>query len=308
MSIDWRAPGEFFEGTHFVLRKPTKPLPERHTVVLVHGIGAFYSCYNYLAEFLMEAGFSTLQYDLVGRGHSEPPTTNQYNQETHIKQLHDLLLHLQGNKRVTAQIHLVGHSMGGSLATIFAAIHPELHLTISLITPAGLLGSFPLDVLKMASPVHSWIKSLIVGRQALLHASNRDFQTAGELKNEFLRDMGLHADCSPHLFDAIWRCLLEFPLTDITEHVKAISEQKHLDVLIIWAEDDQMIPISSNLPRWERILSLGSCGLKVSILDKCGHMLVMEKYVEVGDAIVQHIMEKTYRVDEDQVVPQVGAF
>jgi pimeloyl-ACP methyl ester carboxylesterase len=61
--------GELLAGTHYILEGPATG----KLVVCVPGLGGPHWYFDELVPFLLQAGFRVLRYDLVGRGHSEPP-------------------------------------------------------------------------------------------------------------------------------------------------------------------------------------------------------------------------------------------
>jgi len=61
--------GEMLAGTHYILKGPATG----KLVVCVPGLGGPHWYFDELVPFLLQAGFRVLRYDLVGRGHSEPP-------------------------------------------------------------------------------------------------------------------------------------------------------------------------------------------------------------------------------------------
>jgi len=61
--------GEMLAGTHYILEGPATG----KLVVCVPGLGGPHWYFDELVPFLLQAGFRVLRYDLVGRGHSEPP-------------------------------------------------------------------------------------------------------------------------------------------------------------------------------------------------------------------------------------------
>ncbi|MGY1546840.1 alpha/beta fold hydrolase [Streptomyces sp. MN6] len=90
--------------------------------VYVHGLGATSPAYfTETAVHPLLAGHRSLLVDLLGHGHSDRPTTFAYTLEDHA----DALAAALRAAKVTAA-EVVAHSMGGSVAVVLAARHPEL--------------------------------------------------------------------------------------------------------------------------------------------------------------------------------------
>jgi pimeloyl-ACP methyl ester carboxylesterase len=54
-------------------------------------------------------------------GFSQPAAGDDYSGESHVRQLRELITELRLHEE---GYHLVGHSMGGALAALYAAKHP----------------------------------------------------------------------------------------------------------------------------------------------------------------------------------------
>lgn len=109
------------------------PSSNGKTVILLHGknFGAWY--WERVMKDLLRDGYSVIAPDQIGFGKSTKPTSYQYSFQELARNTKNLLDHL-GIKTA----HVVGHSMGGMLATRFALMYPESTETLTLINPIGL--------------------------------------------------------------------------------------------------------------------------------------------------------------------------
>ncbi|MDG4765698.1 alpha/beta fold hydrolase [Solwaraspora sp. WMMD406] len=91
------------------------------TAVLIHGIGSdnLASWYLSLAHPLTAAGFRVVMYDLRGHGRTERPPTGY-----RVDDLVDDLAALLDQLGVREPVHLLGNSLGGTIAFSFAARQP----------------------------------------------------------------------------------------------------------------------------------------------------------------------------------------
>lgn len=117
--------------THYELAGPA----DAPTVVLIHGFSIPDYLWDPTFRYLVSAGFRVLRYDLFGRGYSDRPRVT-YDGKLFDRQLVDLLSAL----KISARLHVVGCSMGGSIAVSFAARHPERVRSVTLIGPGYLSG------------------------------------------------------------------------------------------------------------------------------------------------------------------------
>jgi pimeloyl-ACP methyl ester carboxylesterase len=102
-------------------------------VVAIHGLTTPSPVWNDIAAGLGTTGYRVLVYDLFGRGHSASVAGRQ-DMAFHLRQLTDLLDRFGLEHDIT----VMGYSMGGSIATAFAAAHPGRVRRVILIAPAGI--------------------------------------------------------------------------------------------------------------------------------------------------------------------------
>lgn len=102
------------------------------TVLLLHGKNFFGAYWKDTVAFLANHGYRVIIPDQIGFGKSSKPNIHYsfHALATYTKQLLDTL----GVKEVT----VVGHSMGGMLATRFALLYPETASGLVLENPIGL--------------------------------------------------------------------------------------------------------------------------------------------------------------------------
>ncbi|MEQ8858886.1 MAG: alpha/beta hydrolase [Pseudomonadales bacterium] len=102
------------------------------TVVLFHGMNFFAAAYHGTIDALRDAGFRVLAIDRLGYGRSSKPL-GHYNLHVAARNTRALLDHL-GIERAA----IVGHSMGGMVATRFAATYPEATSRVVMVNQIGL--------------------------------------------------------------------------------------------------------------------------------------------------------------------------
>eukprot|EP00961_Rhodomonas_salina_P248687 3361099-Rhodomonas_salina.2 len=134
----WVQPGlKSSAGTHYLLNGPK----DGRLIVCIHGIGAYSACFDKLAAALVNEGYRVLQYDVMGRGWSDPANNYQYDGAGHVNQLHQLLKELQLHDQPK---DIIAHSMGGALAALYLDEHPPVQPSkLVLLSPAGLMKPGP---------------------------------------------------------------------------------------------------------------------------------------------------------------------
>lgn len=119
-----------FGGEVYVLEAGPPGAP---AVVLVHGLGERASADFHPVIPALAERYRVLAVDLPGFGRSS--RGNQlYSPDRYVAALAEVL-----RSRVGGAFVLVGHSMGGAIALLFAAVHPDLVSRLVLIDAAGIL-------------------------------------------------------------------------------------------------------------------------------------------------------------------------
>lgn len=127
------APGQFVELSQGVTHFHLSGSHEAPLIVCVHGLTTPSFVWESLRKGLNGLGFRVLVYDLYGRGYSDRPDGPQ-NKAFFNQQLDDLLAHLE----IDSPFHMIGYSMGGAIATGFAATYPARVRRLVLLASAGM--------------------------------------------------------------------------------------------------------------------------------------------------------------------------
>lgn len=138
---DFAPPAEFItlDGlkTHFVQKGKTGP-----AVVLVHGFGA--STYSWRATIAeLSQRYRVYALDMKGFGLTAKPRDGRYNAEEYTRHLLNFLDAFRLEKPI-----LIGHSMGGAIATRLALRHPERVRGLVLEAPVPVTMPRARDVIK----------------------------------------------------------------------------------------------------------------------------------------------------------------
>ena len=108
--------------------KPGKP-----TITLLHGKNFNGHYWTRTAQYLQQQGYGVLIPDQIGFGKSSKPTDYQYSFAGLANHTKDLQTHLGIDESI-----VIGHSMGGMLASRFALMFPESTRQLILLNPIGL--------------------------------------------------------------------------------------------------------------------------------------------------------------------------
>jgi len=241
------APGEFAELsdgiTHFKWYGPK----DGPVLVCVHGLTTPSYVWLPLIPGLIEAGFRVLTYDLYGRGFSDRPKDPQ-TREFFIRQLNELLQH-QG---VEGPINVMGYSMGGSVATVFAAADPSRIQRLILLAPAGMMHvpGWLSSMARKLPVLGDWLALGFAGWQLQRGAEQMEgpADVIAEMADRQGYELGFRGYMPAVLSSQ--RYLLATPLE--AEH-RALAAAG-LPVYAIWGQEDSVIPIAAmgKLAEWNR--------------------------------------------------------
>lgn len=109
------------------------PRDAQHTVLLLHGKNFSAAYWSRTMESLVEDGYRVIAPDQIGFGKSSKPVNFQYSFQALAQHTEALL-----DERTVESVTVVGHSMGGMLATRFALTFPERTDQLVLVNPIGL--------------------------------------------------------------------------------------------------------------------------------------------------------------------------
>jgi len=267
------APGQFAflsDGeTHYEWHGPV----EGPVLVCIHGLTTPSYIYKFLVPSLAEAGFRVLTYDLFGRGFSDRPKGGQ-TRAFFIRQLRELLQ----DQGIGGGISLLGYSMGGSIATVFAAAEPDRVERLILLAPAGMKHT-PGKLAEFAQKVPvlgDWLMLALGGRQlrqgALAQAGPADIVA------EFADRQALEISFRGYL-----PAVLSSQRNILAEELEADHrdlEALGVPVAAVWGQDDTVIPISAmgKLAEWNR-------SARQAVVPGAGHGLAFSHASEVIEAL-----------------------
>ena len=237
--------------------------------VCVHGLTTPSFVWLGLARGLANLGFRVLIYDLYGRGYSDRAPGRQ-DQAFFLQQLGDLL----DDQQVKGDITLFGYSMGGAIATTYAAERPDRIRQLVLLAPAGtgVSANRLIRFIARTPVIGDWLMLALFARQHRKHCeAERDLPSSVEnITGLQLNELKVRGFIPAVL--ASMRGILSRPLRE--EH-KTIH-QAGIPVLAIWGREDAVIPLTAmgTLAEWSR-------DARQDVIEGAGHGLTYTHTREV---------------------------
>ena len=247
--------------------------------VCVHGQTTPMRVYFGVAQELSALGYRVLTYDLYGRGFSSNAPGRQ-DMAFHLKQLEDLL----EDQNLTDDLLVLGYSMGGAIATEFAAENPHRVRRLVILASAGL------DVLRGPGTRFA-IKVPILGdwlhygigmelfRRELKATLNDPTEVSGIVETQ-LSELQRRGFRHATLSSMRWMTL------DNMERQHRVLGREGVPVVAIWGDRDSVIPLTSlgKLAQWNRLSRQEVAG--------AGHGLPYTHASEIGALLRTILKEK----------------
>ena len=233
------------------------------TLVLLHGFAADKTVWLPLAEQLT-AHFHVVIPDLPGWGKSSRNPGADYGVPAQAQRLQAFVDALRLQRFV-----LVGHSMGGAIAGVYAARHPQGVAALALLDTYGLKGN-PND----------FDRAIAAGRNPFVYDDRAGFERA--LKLAFLQP----PDVPGRIEDVFVernrqnRAFIERTMAELRQPDDYLSLQRMLGeltvpVLGLWCHDDRVVDPSALDSLRNGLVQAPA--ISSSVLNGCNHMPMMEK-------------------------------
>lgn len=233
------------------------------TIVLLHGFAARKEVWLPVAR-LLTPHFHLVIPDLPGWGESSRNAGASYDIDAQVARLQDFLQTL-GLHRIL----LVGHSMGGAIAGVYAAEHPDNVAELGLFDSFGLKfkeNAFAREALAGKDPF------VFDSRAGFLQASALAFEQPPKIPGRFIDVLVKENERD--------RAFIESTFNELRQPSQELSLQNRLGqltmpVLGLWCHDDKIIDISALDSLRDGLVHAPA--ISTSILNGCNHMPMLEK-------------------------------
>ncbi|SMX30663.1 alpha/beta fold hydrolase [Actibacterium lipolyticum] len=218
--------------THYSWEGPKKG----PVAVCVHGLTTGSYVWLAVQKILNMMGYRVLRYDLYGRGMSDRPEGHQ-DRAFFLRQLEELL----ADQGVEGDFSLFGYSMGGSIATAYAAQNPDRVDRLVLLATAG-LGHTPSPFFRFCTrtPFVGDLFMRLFGamflRRALRAAPVGEIDGIAKRQAAETRYRGY--------LPAVLSSLRNMLADDLSAEHRIIAEN-NIPVLAIWGDADAAIPMTA---------------------------------------------------------------
>ncbi|XP_029456818.1 monoacylglycerol lipase ABHD6 isoform X1 [Rhinatrema bivittatum] len=253
------------------------------SLLFLHGFTAHKDTWLSVVKFLPK-NLHLVCVDLPGHAGTTRSCLDDYSINGQVKRIHQFVESIKLNRK---PFHLVGTSMGGSVAGVYAAQHPSDICGLSLICPAGLKAPNNNEFVKQMQDIKN---SENVHRTPLIPSTPQEMEDMLRLcsyvrfkvPQQILQ--GLVDDRIPHN-DFYRKLLLELLHDKSCYALQEKMDKIAVPTQIIWGKQDQVLDVSG-----ADILANAIPGCQVVILDNCGHTVAVERPRKTAKLILDFLV------------------
>lgn len=203
-------------------------------LIMIHGFGSSLHTWDDWAAALSDR-YRVVRFDLPGSGLSPPDPTGRYDDARAF----ELLLGLMARLGI-GEAAIIGNSVGGRIAWSFASAHPDRVSRLVLVAPDGFasVGFEYGEAPEIGAVTHAM--RLILPRFLVKMNLDQSYSDPGKLEADVVtRYYALLRAPGARL--ALIQRMEQTILTDPLPRLRALQ----MPVLLLWGEDDRLIPLSN---------------------------------------------------------------
>ncbi len=238
-------------------------------LVLVHGFGASLHTWEPWVERL-QPDYRIVSVDLPGHGLTRAPARYSFSASSNAELIDELAQHLN-----VRRFTIVGHSMGGAIATRLALDAPARVASLVLVNPAGLGAEIN------AGYIEGFVQA--ASRRELKPVVEQLFADPALVNRQLLDDLLKYKrlDGVPELLQALAGAM--FTRGRQAEQPGLELEAFAGPVTVVWGEADQVIPVAH--------AQHAPPGASVQVLAGAGHMVMMERANDFNALLRKHLSQ-----------------
>ena len=263
-------------------------------IILIHGYTASVYVWKTTAPMLADAGFRVIAVDLLGFGYSEKPSWFDYSIQSQARMVSRFMDRLGIGRAVVA-----GSSYGGAVASTLALDYPERVEKLILVDTVcnDDLKNHPVLRLASVPGIGEIITPFLADSKMFLRF--RMHGTLAKANHHMITEDRIESIRRPLFAADGHHSLLA---TSRNWHAERIEQDAHLinqPTLIIWGEQDTIIPVRNGYKLHQEILNS-----RLVVLKDCGHVPQEERSELFSELVTEFCRDKKGRIgktDNDQV-------
>ncbi|XP_051962286.1 monoacylglycerol lipase ABHD6-like isoform X3 [Xyrauchen texanus] len=258
----------------------------RPSILMLHDFSAHKDTWLPMVKQYLPKHLHLLCVDMPGHEGTTRTNTDDYSIQGQAKRIRQFVEAIQLNRK---PFHLVGTSMGGTVAGVYAACYPLDLCSVTLICPAGLKNQHKSKFdCQMDDVEHSHYRMNIPlipstpeeMEEMLKLCSHVRFRVPQQILQGLVDVRIPHNDFYQEVFMEI---MSEHSKYALHEHIQQITTP----LQIIWGKQDQVVDVSGAAMLVEALQ-----GCRVDLLENCGHSVVMERPRQTAKLILDFIISQ----------------
>uniref|UniRef100_A0A7N6ANN3 AB hydrolase-1 domain-containing protein n=1 Tax=Anabas testudineus TaxID=64144 RepID=A0A7N6ANN3_ANATE len=244
----------------------------RPSILMLHGFSAHKDSWLTVVKYLPRH-LHIVCVDMPGHEGTTRTDTEDYSIQGQARRIHQFVETIGLNRK---PFHLVGTSMGGNVAGVYAACYPSETCSITLICPDGQL-LHPRET-KFDNHLQDLEHSNYTLNIPLIPTTPEEMEDMFRLCSHILQ--GLVDVQQPHI------TFYQEVFMEIFGEKSRYALQEHLHLItaplqVIWGKQDQVVDVSG-----ATVIAEELSGCRVDLLDNCGHSVVMERPCQTAKLIL----------------------
>jgi abhydrolase domain-containing protein 6 len=246
-------------------------------VLLVHGFGANKDNWTRISKHLT-SHFRVIALDLPGFGESSRQPDLNYTIVAQADRLHAFVRTLE-----IQSFHLGGSSMGGNIAGVYAAQHPENVISLWLVAPGGVTSADPSEMereLNAGRPNPLVVESVEDYKRLIDFIFAKKPFIPGPMLNQLAKDAIRNRALNQNIFKQI-------NAASNTIGLESTLNGSVVPTLIVWGANDRVLHFSG-----AKILESVMPKAQVVIMEGVGHLPMIEKPRETAEIYISFLRQK----------------
>ncbi len=255
-------------------------------LVLIHGYTASVYVWKTAAPMLAQAGFRVIAIDLLGFGYSEKPAWFDYSIQSQARNVVRFMNRLGIGRAV-----VVGSSYGGAVALTMTLDYPEFVDRLVLVDPVCNDQPKNHPILRLASlpGVGEVITPFLCDSKSFMKM--RMHNTLARANHHMITKDRIESIIRPLSAADGHHSVLATSRNWSAGHIERDAHQINQPTLIIWGEEDMVIPIKNGYRLHEEILHS-----RFVVLKDCGHVPQEEKSELFTELVTEFCRDKKGRI------------
>ncbi|KAF3860610.1 hypothetical protein F7725_000865 [Dissostichus mawsoni] len=251
----------------------------RPSIIMLHGFSAHKDTWLSVVKYLPKH-LHIVCVDMPGHEGTTRTNTEDYSIQGQVKRIHQFVETIRLNRK---PFHVVGTSMGGNVAGVYAACYPKEICSMTLICPDGI--RHPCET-KFDNHLQDLEHSNYTLNIPLIPTTPRRWRTCSDFA--LMSALKSHSSLTTLFTKKVRSQILR--ISHIVGEPSRYALQEHLHLItaplqVIWGKKDQVVDVSG-----AAVIAEVLPGCRVDLLENCGHSVVMERPCRTAKLILEFII------------------